>query len=80
MAANHHPHQGHRIRTLIFVLLFGILSILGSNGDGGTSSDGGDTNRGWLTLTYPTEEASYPTDTSPQYLMQHVIERYILVE
>ena len=68
MFANHHPHLGLRICALILVLLFGILSILGSNGDDGGTSGGGDANRGWLTLTYPTEEASYPTDTSPQYL------------
>jgi N-acetylneuraminic acid mutarotase len=58
---------------LRIVLLLGLLSILGavggcSSGGGDSDGDDGDTNRGWLTLTYPTDEASYPTDTSPQYL------------
>lgn len=52
----------------IIVFLLGMLSILGSDGNNGTSDSGGDTNKGWLTLTYPTEEDSYPIDTSPQYL------------
>jgi N-acetylneuraminic acid mutarotase len=69
MLPNVHLQKSLRLSAFMLVLLFAILSTLGSNSENGATTDNGGTgNRGWITLTYPAEEDSYPTDTSPQYL------------
>ncbi|WP_455220865.1 Ig-like domain-containing protein [Kaarinaea lacus] len=68
MAGNKPKHQWRKLTGLVIVLLFGVLSVLGSGGEFESSDGGSSSSVGWITITYPTEESSYPSDTSPQYL------------
>jgi hypothetical protein len=66
---NHSSNIGkylNRSLGLALVIIFGVLSILGSGGGSDdTSSNGTTPNEGWVTITYPT---SNNTDNSPQYI------------
>jgi len=63
-------HMILRYLCISCVILFGVISIIGSGGGGGESSgdNTSEINNGWITIDYPTSESSFTTNCNGVYL------------